>query len=231
MDAMDSFPPASPPPIAAARPIGGAPELSDPLSPAHYAALRVAIAARKPLRRAVRTARFSAITMLAIGVLGIPLLPFFFDFISLVVVAGLLVLGIFEWIGAERMREGQPGAAAFLARNQLCLIALITLYCLVQMATFKPSAAFGSLLSADMQAQLPQGTGTAAALDGALPGLPSLGDLVPTVTYAFYSIVIAASVIAQGSLALYYFTRRRHLEALQRHTAPWITQMLVELGV
>jgi hypothetical protein len=231
MHAMDSVPPPPPVRVAAARPVAGAPEPTDPLSPAHWAALRAALAARRPLRRAVRTARLSAITLLGIGILGLPLLPFFFDVISLIVVAGLCVLGICEWAGAERLREGQPGAAAFLGRNQLCLIGLITAYCVVQMATFKADAALGTLLPADVQSQLSPVTGVDQEVADPLQGILPTRGLIPLLTYGFYGIVIAASVIAQGSLALYYFTRQRHVDAWQRSTAPWITRLLVEMGL
>jgi hypothetical protein len=41
--------------------------------------------------------------------------------------------------------------------------------------------------------------------------------------------VILLSAGFQGGLAVYYFTRKKHLEALQRSTPAWVQRLFAEL--
>jgi hypothetical protein len=206
--------------LPAARPLPAGPTPS-PLTEDHYQLLRRAVAARQPVRSAARTARGSAITILVVGVGSIPLAVLYPSWLGTAVVAAICTIGVIEYIGARRIQRGDPAAAVFLGRNQLAFLAVITAYCLVQMLTFSPAQLHSSLGSAD--------------LDSALSQMPELrqqmDSLAPLATYGFYSVVIVVSVAAQGGLALYYFTRRRHLEALQQSTPPWVQRLFSELNV
>ncbi len=196
-----------------------------PLEEAHFSLLRRAMDGRRPVRKAARTARFSAITILAIGIISIPLVLLSPSWAGFLVVTGICVIGVVEYIGSQRMRQGLPSAAVFLARNQLAFVAVILVYCLVQMLTFSSKQARSALISPEMQSQLSQ-----------LPGLEQdieqeLEFWAPIATYGFYSLVMVLSIGVQGSLALYYFTRKRHLEALAQANPPWVRRLFIELGV
>ncbi len=215
----------------AARPIMPAarpatpPAAADPLSPEHHRLLRQAAAARRPIRRAARVARSSAITILAIGTLGVPFLIFWPSWLGLLVVVGIATVGIVEYVGARRMRRGEPTAAAFLGRNQLAFMGLIAAYCILQMLTFSPEQARAALDSSDLQ-----------EVFSLVPEMrqdveQQVQQWVPVATYGFYSLVILLSLGFQGSLALYYFTRRRHLEAVHQSTPEWIRRLFRELDV
>jgi hypothetical protein len=207
---------------AQARP-ANTPEPATPLTEEHFALLRRAVACREPVRRATRTARFSAITTLVIGVAGIPLAIISPSWSAILAIAGVCTIGVLEYIGAQRMRRGLPSAARFLGTNQLAFLGLITLYCVSQMLSFSTAATQSTLLSADMQAQLSQ-----------LQDVDLNREIkawAPLVSYGFYSLVILLSVGFQGGLAMYYFTRKRHLEAFTAATPAWVQRLFSELGV
>jgi len=200
-------------------------EAAGPLSEVDFDLLRQAAAARGPVRRAARTARTSAITILAVGALGVPLLAVSPSWLGLLMVLGIAAVGVVEYVGARRMRRGEPTAAVFLARNQVAFMGLIVAYCLIRMLTFSPAQARVGLLSSELQSELSQLPGFEQDIDR------QLQSWAPLVTYGFYALVIVLSLAAQGGLALYYFTRRRHLEALEHDTPAWIRRLFRELDV
>jgi hypothetical protein len=205
---------------APARGVAG--EHTSPLNEAQFHSLRQAAAARRPIRNAARTARSSAITILVIGAIGIPILIVSRSWLGLLVVAGICAVGVVEYLGSRRMRRGEPSAAAFLACNQLAFMALIVAYCVIQMLTFSPAKSRATLISPDVEDLLSQaGYGQEANRQ--------FDVWAPIATYGFYSLVIVLSVAFQGGLALYYFTRRRHLQALERSTPEWIARLFREL--
>jgi hypothetical protein len=214
--------PRHPAQLPTARPVSPDDALG-PLSEAHYALLRRTLAARRPIRNAARTAHSSAVTILVIGVAGIPVVLLSPGWIGVVMVIGICTIGVLEFKGAQQMRAAVPTAAVFLARNQLAFLALITAYCIYQMATFDLATATG--ITPELQSQFAQ-----------VPGLErdltrELNQWGPLLTYGFYSLVIVASIAAQGGLALYYFTRRKHLAVHQQATPAWIRRLFTELGV
>ncbi len=199
-------------------------EPAEPLTDVHYRLLRQAAATRRPIKNAARTARGSAITILVIGVAGIPLALIFPSWLSLLMTAGICAIGVVEYVGARRIQQGLPSAAVLLGKNQLAFMTLIVAYCVIQMLTFSAAPAGGKSSSGDLQSELSQ-------LDNLDPSLGrSIQFWVPIATYGFYSLVIVVSIAAQGGLALYYFTRKRHLEAIRRSTPAWILRVLKELG-
>jgi len=208
--------------IPASAPIPIANPVS-PLDESHFRLLRQITEQRRPIRKAARTARGSAITILVIAAASAPLLIFSPTWQALLIVAGIGVIGVREYIGAQRMRQGIPSAATFLGYNQVAFIALIVIYCVVQMLSFSGAEARGELISPELQSQLAM-----------MPGLEhdinsQIESLAPLVTYGFYSLVIVLSAAVQGSLAYYYFTRKRHLAALQQNTPAWIQRLFTEL--
>jgi len=200
-------------------------EPASPLDESHFQLLRQVTEGRRPIRNAARTARISAITILVIGAVSTPLLLLSPSWQGLFAVAGIWAIGVFEYIGSQRMRQGLPSAAAFLGRNQLAFIALIVVYCVLQMLSFSGARARDELISPELQSQLAMLPGLEHDIDS------QLGFWAPIVTYGFYSLVIVLSLAVQGSLAFYYFTRKRHLEMLAHHTPAWIRRLFTELDV
>lgn len=190
-----------------------------PLTEEHYEALRRARLLREPVRVAARWARISAISILAMAALSLPFLIVSPSLMGGYILAGLSLIGIWEYMGARRMGRGEPGAALFLARNQLIFLAIVCAYCVVQMLSFSADTA----VSPELKAQL-----------SAVPELQQevermSRELLPLLSYGLYSLVILASVLFQGGLAYYYYTRKAHLDALERSTPPWITRLFNEI--
>jgi len=200
-------------PVApSARPAVAVVEPASPLSESDFLLLRQVVAARRPVRQAARVAHISAVTILAVGVLSLPCLLWVPGWLNMGIVFGICVIGLLEYSGAARMRQGVPEAAGMLALNQLALLGLIVIYCLLQMLSFSSEEVTSSLsgMGADIE-RMAQ-------------------SLAPLVTYGMYSLIIVLSAFFQGGLAVYYFSRRRHLEAARRSTPAWVGRVLTEVG-
>jgi len=205
----DPGPAASPPAVPTAEPVC-------PLTEAHYQMLRQAAAAYRPARKAARTAYVSAATILVVAALAIPFLLVSFSLTNVIIAAALAIIGYLEYSGAVKMRRGEPSAASHLGWNQVIFISLIVLYCVSRML----QASSGEYLTPDVRSQLSQVPGMAASIE----------SLVPLAVYSFYGLIILLSVTFQGSLAWYYFTRRRHLEQLRHSTPAWIRRLFDEFA-
>jgi len=226
MTAAAAPPPLPPTPIQAGRPTAGArPEC--PLDASHFLLIRRAAAARKPVLRAARTARASAITTLAIAFLGLLFLALSPDLAGLLVVCAVGVIGAVEYVGYLRLRRTEPSAAVLLGRNQLAFLGVIVLYCVVQMVLFSPEEYKKAALSEETRSVLggmPELSGIDRDIDR------TIEQFAPLVTYGFYSLIIVLSIGFQGGMALYYFTRRKRIEAFLRSAPPWVLRLFAEMG-
>lgn len=199
------------PPVA--HPVAGS-EPSSPLTEADYVTLRQAAAAYRPVRNAARVAHISAMTILAIAALSALSTVFSPGLTNLVSTAGLAIIGYLEYAGAQKMKVGLPAAASHLGWNQVIFIALICIYCVGRMLDAD------DYLSAESRSQLSQVPELAA----------QLSSLLPAVVKGTYALVMGVSIVAQGSLAAYYFSRRKHLESLQYCVPAWVRRVIGELA-
>jgi hypothetical protein len=195
-----------------------------PLSEGDMAAIRLAVALRRPITRAARIARSSAITTLVIAACAVPCLLFSPSLSSLVITAGLTVAGVIEFRASRKMSQAEPGVHRVLGRNQLCLLGVIILYCCMQMVQFSVEDARNAALSPEARSQLT-----------AMPDLQQSIDKIvekwaAVFHYGFYGAVIFTSALCQGGLAFYYFTRRRNIEQFNASTCAWIRRLLAEIG-
>jgi hypothetical protein len=71
-------------------------------------------------------------------------------------------------------------------------------------------------------------------LPSAMPGMGRfvgrLDQLAPLLVYGFYGLVILLSAGCQGGMALYYFSRRKHIETFNAQTPEWVRRIFVETG-
>lgn len=203
------MPPPAPPALAQ-RPC--------PLSESDFLVVRQAAVCRKAVRAAARTSLISAEITLSIGVIALVLSAMWRDLGGALMAAGVCAVGAVEYSGYRRMRRADPAAARLLGYNQLAFLGLILIYCLIQMLTFSTDHA----LSPEVRSQL--------------GGMPTkeidqiIEQWAPLVTYGFYGLVMLLSVGCQGGLALYYFTRRRRVEAFTCQTAEWVRRLFTETG-
>lgn len=123
---------------------------------------------------------------------------------------GMGIVAYIELRGGGRLRRLDLGAARMLAWNQVGLAMLLIAYGLWNL--FQPA-----------------GQGVYAALKGADPALVELlgpiEHLERVLRLAVYGGLILVALFAQGGMALYYFTRVRHLEAYLMQTPAWIIQL------
>ena len=70
---------------------------------------------------------------------------------------------------------------------------------------------------------------TCRQITGNQSRMSTAGGSLPMLVNGFYLLVIVLSLAYCGGLALYYYTRRRHVEAFVRETPDWVRRQLLEL--
>ncbi len=187
---------------------------ASPLAEADFQMLRRAAAARKTVRRAANVAATNAVLELGIGILALGFTAFFWSWTNLAVALALCVVGVVEFVGHDRLRASNPAAARILGLNQLALLAVIIVYCVLRIAAYTGPEANQPVVPEDMRAQLRDLGITDQDL-----GLLGVGEVsTGSIARVAYGAIIALSVVFQGLMSLYYFTRRRHIEAFRAAT-------------
>jgi hypothetical protein len=180
-----------------------------PLTPEHHRELSLASERARPIHKAARVATFNIWVTGIIAALSAPFAVL--SLTGLLVTAGLSAVAYNEFRGRKRLLAFEPSAATLLGWNQLGLLAMIVVYC----AWMLYSGLTGdSPLATQME--------SLSGLEGAPLSAKDLNDIYRLVVIALYGSVIVLSAIFQGLNALYYFTRRRRIEAYVRETPAWI---------
>lgn len=198
---------------------GGLDENGFPVSPLHdqdHLWFVQASRLHRPLASAAATARafglwlvvFGGLTALA-GALGLAAggSP-----VPLVLGAILATLGTLDRGIANCLAAADPGAPGKLARNQIIL--------LVIMGLAAWTSGIGRLAAPDAHAlsQLPP--------DMAAP----IQTLTPFLSGGLLLPVIALMALVQGSLALYYMTRRKHVAEFHAELPPWVARVVTTVS-
>lgn len=179
-----------------------------PLNPAHLAELQLAEKRSKKIRRAAFVASSDAcISAIFPGVtaLSAVLSP---SVILLAIPLGVIAFNSFR--GAKRLRALDLTAPRFLALNQIALAATLITYAAISIYLAANSNAFSSAVTAEP---------TLA------PMLGNISKLYFYISLAIYGGLIVGTVLAQGFAALYYASRKKHLQAYIDSTPPWILQL------
>lgn len=179
-------------------------------SPEHLQQLQAAKRAMRKIRRAATTALFDGWTVASFGIL-----TFLFDFTtasSVLLGVGLALLGGFEIYNAGRLKKLDETALPRLAWNQLALGGLLFIYASWRMYVSSHQPSITASLGEE-----------GAELEAA--GFGHVLDSARLIMIAVYGCLMAVAVFGQGSMVLYYLTRRKHLKAYLAETQPWITQM------
>jgi hypothetical protein len=198
-----------PPPILpyaspAAAPLAGpAPQ---PLSAEHLQQLEAARKLGRKIGKAVSVAlfdgwavaTFATLTFL-LGLMSIP---------GMLMGAGMGIVAWLELRGARGLRRLDPAAARLLGFNQVGLGSILIVYAL-----------WGIVRELT-------GVGEYAEMAAADPQLADMLKPVENITRMLSLGVnfglIAVALVAQGSLAAYYFTRIKYIRAYVTHTPAWI---------
>jgi hypothetical protein len=183
-----------------------------PLTLEHRQDFALARKRAKPIHRAAAVASFNAWATALVAMLSAPFAPFSIS--GLVTTVGLAFVAANEFRGRRRLLQFEPSAASILGWNQLILLAMIVGYCAwsIYANLYGPNS-----LTAQLQAY--------SELDSAFSSLDGVDVLVRHVVVVIYAAVIAVSVLSQGLTALYYFTRRKHIEVYLAETPQWIREL------
>jgi hypothetical protein len=194
-----------------ASPLAGALLTDNPLSVAHRRELADARDRAKTIRKAARVAAFNGWTTGAAAVFSAMFLFFDRSGIAIAITVGLSIVAYNEFRGRKRLLNFDPSGATLLGWNQLGLLAMIVIYCLWMLSGSSAEAA--SALSSQMKSNTER---ELLSMAGDLEGL------YKTATLAMYGGAIVLSLLFQGGNALYYFTRRRHVEDFIAETPQWV---------
>ena len=194
-----------------ASPLAGTLLADNPLSATHRRELAAARERAKAIRKAARVAGFNGWTTAAAAAFSAMFLLFDRSPVAIAITLGLSIITYNEFRGRKRLLNFDASAATMLGWNQLGLLAMIVVYCLWSL--------LGSAGEADaVRAELK----SYSDLDAALGAAGGFEGMFKTVSYGLYGGVIVLSVIFQGGNALYYFTRRRHVEDFITETPQWV---------
>ena len=199
---------ALPPPIPYAVP---APAPPPQMTPEHFRQIAEARTAWRRIRRSVGVARFDGWTIGLVG--GLTALFSLTSPGGLILGAGMLAIAAVELWAAARLGRLDPRAPRILGFNQIAIATLLIVYAAWNLYT----TAYGPPPSAHMTADEREVIG--------MLGSSTFDDLSRQAYYAVYFILIAVAVFGQGSLALYYFSRGRHVRDYLARTPHWIAEM------
>jgi len=179
------------------------------LSPEQRHELTLAKTRGKAIRKAANVASFNGWVTAVIAALSAPFAPF--SIVGFLVTCGLAVVAYNEFRGRKRLLSLDPSAATLLGWNQLGFLAMISAYCAWML--FANIDSFSSQLQANPE------------LQEALGSLDEFEDLYRLVVVGLYGTVFVLSVIFQGLNALYYFTRRKYINAYLQETPAWVQEI------
>ena len=176
------------------------------LTPEQIGAIAAANRCRRPIRQAVAVAAFNGWSTAVFAALTVPFA--LFSPTALIMGLGLGAIAFFEFKGRRLLQRFDTKAPAFLGFNQIAFAALIIGYCAWSI--------YANMNSPGRYAE------TIAANPELTRMLGPIGDLHKTITLAVYGAVAFSSLLFQGSMAVYYFTRSRHLRACLTGTPEWV---------
>ena len=180
-----------------------------PLTQEHHHELALATGRAKRIRKAARVAAFNGWVT---GIFAAVSAPFaLFSMAGFLVTVGLTLIAYNEFQGRKRLLQFDPSSSTLLGWNQVALLTLIIVYCLWMLLTGLTGA---GPFAAEMEAN--------PEIAAALGPLDEFDYLYKVLVVAVYGTVIVLSAIFQGLNALYYFTRRKHVEAYVQETPDWV---------
>lgn len=175
-------------------------------TPENLQELEAARKSARKVRRAVSVANFDGWTIAIFG--AITLAMGLTDFTNIGLGLGLGAVAYLELRNAGRVKRLDADAARILGFNQLALAGILIIYACWELYVSSRSG------------------GTAAALGVTDPDVAQMlgpvQDLTTMISHAVYGSLILIAVFAQGSMALYYFTRVRLIRNYVATTPEWI---------
>ena len=182
---------------------------SGPLSPEHLRDLELARERSKRIRRAVGVASFNGWTA---GVFAtVSLLIGIFSLTSLLVGVALAVVAYNELAGARLLRQFDERGPRRLGFNQIGLCGMLIVYAVWRIyATLTGPSPFDAALAAGGEA---------------MPLIASIEHLQTAATLVIYGGLIVGTLLFQGGMAWYYFTRVHHIRVYNNETPQWLVDL------
>lgn len=188
------------------------PASAGPLTPEHQSQLALANQRARTIRKAARVAAFNGWVAGVFAVLSLPFAPF--SITGLLVTVGLSVIACNEFRGRNGLLRFDASSAALLGWNQVGFLTLIVGYCLWMLFS---GLAAPCPFAAEIRAN--------PDLAGMVGSAAEVNQLWRFLIILIYGTVIVLSLVFQGTNALYYFTRRKHVEAYLRETPAWVIDL------
>jgi len=179
---------------------------SSPFSPQQMQELLVARQAMKRIRRAISFAQSDGWTLAIFAVLT--LICGLSSLTAILVGVGLGIIAYVELSSITGLRQLDPKAAQTLGYNQLALATILIVYACWNL--YSPSNLSQEIIDAAPELK-------SAGLD--------IESLQTQINHIIYYSLIAVGVLAQGSLALFYFRRTTIIREYVANTPPWIVEM------
>jgi hypothetical protein len=183
-----------------------------PLTAEHHRELAQARQGAKAITKTARVAAFNGWATAIVALLSAPFA--LFSISGALVFIGLSIVAYNELRCGKRLLQFDRSAATILGWNQLVLLAIIVTYSLWAIHSNLNEA---KSVTAELSAY--------SDLETVLGSPGEIESLARQIVILFYGSVIAASVVFQGLTALYYFSRRKHIDAYVAGTPEWIREL------
>jgi hypothetical protein len=193
-------------------------EASEPaLSSAHIQAITAARRAAKPVRRCATIASISGWTTGLFAI--ITLASSIGDAAAMMLGVGMCFTAYFELAGSRLLKSFDSRGARVLGWNQIVFGVMLVSYALWRMHAPPDQSA--------MLAQIGGGATGDPVVDEMLAGIQGdAGALLSNVMLLVYVVIAAVGVVVPGLTAVYYFTRRGHVEKLRRGLPAWVLDVM-----
>jgi len=180
------------------------------LTPEQLEAIQIADRRWKKLKRAQLTAKIDGGVTAAFAAVCLMAFCLGWENIVLGVLFAIIAFNSFRY--AARLKNADLSAPTSLAMNQIYLAGIIILYALFELHQ-------GLTGQGQLSSQL-------GGQDAGMPGLGvDIAGIEKLVYKLLYGGLILGTVLAQGGTAIYYFTRRKHLQAYLEQTPQWVVDL------
>lgn len=160
------------------------------------------------IRRAISVAKFDAWTVAIFGGLTLSFALLSFSWFGILLGGGMCAIAWVEFRGAKGLRQFDPDATRLLGMNQLVLGGLLIAYALYSLwgVYHDQSPLLNELKSTPEMSNL----------------MVDARGIAETIGLLVYGTLVLVGLFGQGGTALYYFSRRKYIDAYLRETPAWI---------
>jgi hypothetical protein len=180
-------------------------------TPENVAQISEAKARFKKIARAIAVAKFDAWTVAIFGGLTFIVGLASFSIVGTLLGAGMSYVAYAEFTEAARLRKLDPDAPKKLAVNQVILGSLLMGYAIYMLLT--------------THVDMTQYADLAGAGQMGAKMADDLNQMTTMIYHLVYVCLIAIAIFAQGGTALFYLSRKKHVQSYLEHTPQWIVEM------